>query len=155
MRLAFLIASVLCLAAGVALIIHVHEGDVLLSHTRVNLQYEGPLYVGGGEWERTYQKDFQISNVNSRKTTSQSSIRSDTALEAEPVQIIRHKHQSKKHSRKTAVVSTSKNQPKGLSSPSLDVGELPSEISEGLSTIFRLHDNPVTMRSPVKILDHV
>lgn len=142
-------SAVLFLATGFALIVN-FRGDnvILLPHDGVKLQYAGPVYVGDGEWEKKYTAPAHPKQVLTRNSMPQP--RNGAILSAEQVHKIRKTHQSVKASRKNAI-------PKLISKakPSMSLGEFSSQISNGLSTIFRLHDNPVTMRSPVKILDHV
>jgi hypothetical protein len=157
-----LTAILIMVATLVAVVMHARKIDSMLLQKGATLQYEGPLYIGDGEWERTYTPQIhtailartplnkagvnkQHQNNKMKRVTSTGSklaVRSPTRKDPVISKTLKSVHKVKPLS-------------KAVPSLSSDVGKLSDEISDGLTKIFHLHDNPVVMRSPVKILDHV
>jgi hypothetical protein len=143
-------SAVLFLVISFALIANFEERSVLLSRDGVHLQYAGPVYVGDGEWEKSYTFPTAPAKikVSARNVVSRAIPKNGAIMTADQIHKIRKARESVKTGRKNAI-------PLSKAKPAISLGEFSSQISKGLSTIFRLHDNPVAMRSPVKILDHV
>jgi hypothetical protein len=144
------VSAVLFLATSFALIAIFEGTYVLLSRDGVRLQYAGPVYVGDGEWEKSYtfpSAPAQIK-VSARNVVSRPIPKKGAVLTADQIHKIRKARESVKTGRKNAI-------PLRKAKQAISLGEFSSQISKGLSAIFRLHDNPVILRSPVKILDHV
>ena len=141
----------LILLAGLGVLKNSQKADVLSSQSDVKLQYGGPLYVGGGEWERTYSAPtIKILTANKRKQNLVVQSQNNAGIKSNAKDLA-HKPQT---ARKSDMSGSVKGHLK-LDKTSLSLERLPSEISNGIYSIFRIHDNPVTMRSPIKILDHV
>ena len=159
---AFAATLLMLSAAFVAVVMHSRQMKSMLMQKEATLQYRGPLYVGEGEWERKYTASSpQVHtailaraplNKVVVKTGHPNQGSASTGLKVAVGPTAR-----KGPVRSKILKADHKFKPLRKAAPSLssDVGQFSDEISDGLTKIFHLHDNPVTMRSPVKILDHV
>jgi hypothetical protein len=158
-----LTATLLLLSAVVAVVVHSRNISSILLPKEATLQYEGPVYIGDGEWERTYSPQVPTAilaraqpNMAGRNQRPPNTKQSTSAFTSSKVVVGQHLATVRKVPVISKTLKAVRKLPSNVASPlSLDVGQLSDEISDGLTKIFHLHDNPVTMRSPVKILDHV
>ena len=158
-----LTATLLLLSAVVAAVVHSRHISSILLPKEATLQYEGPVYIGDGEWERTYSPQVPTAilaraqpSKAGGKQQQPNTKQSTSAFTASKVVVGQHLATVRKVPVISKTLKAVRKPPSKVASPlPLNVGQLSEEISDGLTKIFHLHDNPVTMRSPVKILDHV
>ncbi len=151
------ICTFVLLVASLSILMNSNAVDVLLPKSSVKLQYQGPLYVGSGEWEKSYSAPrIKIKTAHeAHRGPMNTSPHAKSASNAEAASPILQKARKSEKSAAVKVPAKPNLLAKASQPVAVDINKLPSEISKGLSTIFHLHDNPVTLRSPVKILDHV
>ena len=125
----------------------------LLAPKKLNLQYVGPLYLGHGEWDH---RAFVSGVAKEQATAAISSDHFESYKDRSKPIDARHGIGLNNRKQQTFTVKSGVGK-SGIQKAgnSLGVRRFSSAIANGFTKIFDLHDNPVRMRTPVKVFTHV